>query len=214
MKTIFALAVFTLVTVAAQADGKLGFSVKHREGFFRVDIQEKESIREGVLSDGGQYYLTAFERDGRLYMPLVSSEESLEITVLEENHTFYQGLLYADEISSIHVYRDMKKGTMRIIGKLGSYMKFEYTTHITKKGKKWALLTWGDTSEKETDGMSLEINFTPEKQTGSCKGLIRSGDTEVATFACKSEGKLTDALYNNELDVLAWLVHLLINPGR
>lgn len=208
------LALASLVTVTAFADGNLGYSLKTREGFWRVDVVEKDAVREGVISImGSRYYLTSYEQDGRLYMPFAQySNDSLEIKVYDETHTWYRGFLWGNILTNIDSYKDMKKGTMRLIGKVGDNLDFEYNTNINRKGKKTATLWWFDKAEQQPIEMTLEIEFTPTKAEGSCKGKLNAEFEEVAQFACKSDGKLMDAFYKSDTDVLAWIVHLLIQP--
>jgi hypothetical protein len=215
MKTFLALAFASLVTVAAFADGNLGYSLKTREGFWRVDVAEKDAVREGVISImGSRYYLTSYEQDGRLYMPFAQySNDNLEIKVWDEKHTWYRGFLWGNVLTNVDSYKDMKKGTMRLVGKIGDNLDFEYRTDVNKKGKKTAYLYWFDKAERQPIEMILEIEFTPTKQEGSCKGVLYAQTDEVARFACKSDGKLMDALYKSEADVLAWIIHLLIQPA-
>jgi hypothetical protein len=207
------LAIF--VSSAALADGTLGYSLKLDEGFWRVDINEKEAVREGVLSQmGSRYFLTSYWDGERFNIPFAQNQkDGLDVTYYNETRSLWRGFLYFNFATTINVYKDAKKGTMKFVGKIGDKLDFTYWTDVSKKGKKTAELYWTDYGAKNPVEMSLRFEFTSAKEAGSCKGaLFVNTLTEVGKFACKSSGKLMDAFYHSEQDVIAWLVHLLIYP--
>lgn len=205
----------TLISASAFAEGSLGYSLKTDEGFWRVDIYEKEAVREGVLNQlGNRIYLTSYWEEDILHMPFAQNQkDQMTQKIYDEKHSYWYGFMYLNFSTRVDVYHDLKDGTMRMVGKIGENLDFVYLTDVNKKGKRRAELYWTDKASKNPVEMSLRFDFTSDKQAGSCKGTLYADTVyEVAKFACKSDGKLMDAFYTSEQDVIAWLMHILIYP--
>lgn len=200
------------ISLSAFAEGKLGFSIKTDDGFWRVDVLENAGMREGVWTiGGGRYALKAYKSDGRFHLPLAqNTNDGLIFEDYDQTHTYYHGLLWFSNITSIDTYRDMKKGTIRLKGEVGENATFDYHSDVNKKGKKTFYLFFKTKSDGEE--ISLEGTLTPEKAEGSCTGRLRVNTSEVGRFNCTSSGKLKDSFFWSDEDVIAWLVHLFVVP--
>jgi len=204
---------FVLFSLGAFAEGKLGYSIRTRDGFFRIDIQENNSVREGVwTSTGSRIYLTAYRQDGWLVMPFAQfKNDALEVIEYNENRWSYRGFLFTAITTNIDLYKDAKKGIIRMVGKIGDNLNFNYRTDINKKGQKSAYLYWNEGSNQPE--FSIAIKFTSDKNPGSCTGELRVNITKIGRFNCTSSGKLQDAFFTSPDDIVAWLVHLIVIPS-
>lgn len=190
----------------AAGTGTLSFSIQDSEGFQRLEITEKNGVREGFLiSTGGRIPVRSFLKNGELVMQMGTKTNTLKVTDLKES-MLYKGFIDTNKETEIQSFRRPLMGFF-IKGKIEN-VTFDATAQ-----------PWMRKMNMHWDKLSLNIagDPNPRKNDGTAKGALavetQGKYEEIAKFSARSSGTLKDALFKSEQDVLYWLVQLLVVPA-
>lgn len=216
MKQLF-VALLTMLTLtasqSASAEGKLGFSFIHDQGFYRTDVVEKDGIRTGQNLIGmGTYYTDSRVEGNHLIMTFAAWVNDMELSY-EKNATYYFGRFNHNYLrSSFASYINPKNSNVTIRGDVVEQFEFTVFTNAKKKNMN---LTWKD---KTMPGYQWDLNLyaTPKKGAGTCEGrlVVFNGMNfqELGKLKCKTSGTLEDAFFTSPQDIISWLVQLFLIP--
>lgn len=199
----FVLAVLSAVPapiLAADAQGKLTFSLQYRGGFMLSQLQETEAgFIEGASQWGvNQDWVSARLTPSELILHAKGRDSTLAVTHAT-NLDVYRGIIDGAHMTEINAYRDPKKSRLRINGRIGD-ANFAYEGNFAKRE---FYLMW--------DGLDITVKGV-NNSPGECKGIFTSNAMEIGKFFCESAGSLDDALFKRAEAVIAFLIYPLVEP--